>query len=104
MTITDITKFDKQRFDLLVYKIAQTKANYQSLMKSDEHLMGYRYNDNDRIARMIIGYFYSEAGCDYVVANSNFLKLNSNEIEAYIKKAVLDSAAADYWYTYEKQY
>lgn len=104
MTITDLSKFDKQRFDLLVFKIKDTKASYDSEMKSDEHLKGYRYNDNERIARMILGYFYSEAQCNYELANKNFLALNSTEIQSYIKKAVLESASADHWYTYEKQW
>ena len=104
MVLTDLTKFDKQRFDLLVYKIKDTKAKYDSEMNSDEHLKGYRYNDNERIARMILGYFYAESQFNYDVANKKFLSLNSTEIETYIQKAVLESASADHWYTYEKQW
>lgn len=102
--LTDLNKFDKQRFDVLVYKIKTTKQNYVQFMNSNEHYQSTRFNDNDRIGRMILGYFYGEAKMDYTLANSNFLATDSQAIETYIKKAVLESAKADYHYNFEKEW
>jgi len=102
MMLTDLKKLDKQRFSLLVFKIKATKQNYVQFMNENEHLQGSRFNDDNRIARMILGYFYGEAKMDYVIANQNFLLTDSQAIETYIKKAVLESASADHWYTNEK--
>jgi len=105
MTVIDINNFDTYRFNLLVAKIANVKADYDAdLVDQNEFLKGYRYNDNDRIARMILGDIYSECGYDAAKANSKFLSLDSTQMLSYIKKAVLESASADHWYTYEKQW
>lgn len=103
MTIVDTTKFDSYHFSLLVAKIKNTKESYD-LSDSDTYLKGSRYNDNDRIARMVVGNIYAEVKMDLEVAKAKFLSLNSVDIEPYIKQAVLDSASADHWYTYEKQW
>lgn len=105
MTIVDTTKFDAYRFSLLVAKIKNVKADFDSILADNEtYLKGYRYNDNDRIARMVVGDIYGELKFDLEAAKAKFLALNSEEIMPYIKKAVLDSASADHWYTYEKQW
>ena len=105
MFITDISKFDTHRLTLLVFKIQNTKAQYDdAIANTNEFLKGSRYKDDSRIARMILGDIYAESGSDHVKANAKFLSLNSIEIEPYIKKAVMDSASADYYYTYEKQW
>jgi hypothetical protein len=105
MILTDISKFDQERLTLLTYKIKETKANYDAyLADTDSYLKGSRYNDDARIARMVVGNIYGECKFDHVEASKKFLSLNSIEIEPYIKAAVLDSASADHWYTYEKQW
>lgn len=105
MILTDKSKFDAYAFNLLLHKIKNTKAQYDSdLAKEEWALKGYRYNDDERIARMVIGDIFGECGFDYEKANTKFISMNSIEIEPYIKKAVLDAASADYYYTYEKQY
>ncbi len=105
MIVTDISKFDASRLTLLVFKIKNTKAGYDSAISdTSEYLKGSRYNDDARIARMILGDIYGEMKFDVEKAAAKFLSLNSIEIEPYIKKAVLESASADYHYTYEKQW
>jgi hypothetical protein len=105
MIVTDISKFDAYRFNLLTHKIKNVKSDYDSdIADQSEYLKGSRYRDDDRIARMVVGYFFAEAGFDYEKANANFLALNSTEILPYIKKAIKESASADYHYTYEKQW
>ncbi len=105
MVLVDKDKFDKQRFYLLTHKIKQIKSQYDSAIESDDMSMkGRRYNDDDRIARMVVGDIYSECKFDIESAKKKFLALNSIEIEPYIKAAVIDSAGADHWYTYEKNY
>jgi hypothetical protein len=104
MVLVDINQFDQQRFYLLVNKVKLTKSNYDSLMNEGEHLKSRRYNDDDRIARMIVGDIYAECKYDIEAAKKKFLALNSIEIEPYIKSAVLESASCDYYYTYEKDW
>jgi hypothetical protein len=105
MILTDKSKFDAYAFNLLLHKIKNTKSQYDADIAADDMSMkGNRYNDDERIARMVIGDIYGEVGYDYVKANAKFISLNSIEIEPYIKAAVLDSASADHWYTYEKQW
>ena len=105
MTVININDFDQYRFSLLVAKIKNVKAEYDvDLQDADTYSKGYRYNDNDRIARMVLGFLYAETFYNGVKANEKFLSLNSEEILPYIKKAVLDSASADHYYTYEKQW
>ena len=103
MVLTDISKFDKERLQLLAYKIKETKHLYDAnLADTNTFLKGSRYNDDQRIARMILGNIYNECKFDYVEAAKKFLSLSSTEIEPYIKAAVLDYASCDYYYTYEK--
>jgi len=106
MVITDINKFDQQRFYLLTHKIKQNKHEYDSIIESSPHeyLKSTRYEDDGRIARMVVGEIYRESNFDIKEAASKFLSLNSTEIESYIKFCILDAARADYYYTYEKQW
>ena len=105
MILTDVTKFDAYRFTLLVAKINNIKSEFDlELADTETYLKGYRYNDNQRIARMVIGDIYAECEFNLEKANQKFLSLNSEETVPYIKKSILDSASADHWYTYEKQW
>jgi predicted MPP superfamily phosphohydrolase len=104
MTITDITKFDTYSFNLLVYKIKNTKSQYDVDFVGGEHFKGFRYNDDERIARMVIGDIFAECQRDENRANSKFISLDSIQMEAYIKRAVLESASCDHYYTFEKMY
>lgn len=105
MVIVDKSKFDAERLYLLEHKIKNTKHLYDAdLEKEDWALKGSRYNNDARIAMMVVGNIYAECEFDHEKANAKFLSLNSTEIEPYIKKAIIESASADYYYTYEKQY
>lgn len=105
MILTDLSKFDSYMFNLLVSKIKNTKSQYDSdLDKEESVLKGRRYSDDERIARMVVGNIYAECGFDYDKANKKLVSLSSVEIQPYIKAAILDSASADYYYTYEKQW
>jgi len=106
MLITNTSKFDQQRFYLLIHKIKQTKHLYDDTITSNEHeyLKGRRWEDDERIAAMILGDIYRECNFDYEKTNLKFLSLNSTEIEPYIKSSVLESASCDYYYTYEKDW
>lgn len=105
MIVVDVSKFDQQRFYLLTHKIKNTKSQYDQLIEEDDMAMkGRRYNDDERIARMVVGKIYGECNYDIEEAKKKFLALNSTDIEPYIKYAVLDSAGADHWYTYEKRW
>ena len=104
MIITDVTKFEAYMFNLLLHKIKNTKSEYDSDIASDEaSLKGSRYNDDARIARMVVGMIFAESGFDYTKANAKFISLNSTEMEPYIKSAVLEAASADYHYAFEKK-
>jgi hypothetical protein len=103
MILVDIKQFDSYRFSLLVAKIKNTKDQFD-VSDNETYFKGSRYNDNERIGRMVIGNIYGEVKFDIEAAKSKFLSLNSEEIMPYIKAAVLDSASADHWYTYEKQW
>lgn len=105
MILTDKSKFDAYMLSLVVAKIKNTKHEYDAdLAKEEWALKGRRYNDDERIALMVIGQVYGECNFDYVQANAKFISLDSIQIKTYIKKAVLESASADYYYTYEKQW
>ena len=105
MIMTDITKFDAYRLNLLIGKIKNTKSEFDSILEdTSQYLKGYRYKDDARIARIVLGNIYAEAGFSEEKAAAKFLALNSIEIMPYIKVAVLDAASADHWYTYEKQW
>lgn len=105
MILTDKSKFDAYMLNLVIAKIKNTKHEYDADLEKEEWaLKGSRYNDDERIALMVIGQIYGECGFDYTKANAKFISLSSIEIESYIKKAVLESASADYYYTYEKQW
>lgn len=105
MVLTDISKFEPYMFNLLLHKIKNTKSQYDSAISSDgEALKGTRYNDDERIARIVVGIIFSENNFDYDKANAKFISLDSAEMEPYIKRAVLESANADYHHAYEKQY
>ena len=105
MTLVNVKEFDTYRFSLLVAKIQNTKAQFDAdLEDSQTYLKGYRYKDNERIARFILSKIYDETKWDIEAAKAKFLSLNSEEIMPYIKLGVLDAASADYHYTYEKQW
>lgn len=105
MYITNITKYDSYMVSLLVARIGNTKPDYDSdIAKDDSLLKGRRYNDNERIARMVLGNIYAEVGFDEAKANAKFISLNSTEMQPYIKAAIIESASADHYYTFEKQW
>lgn len=103
MVLVNVQEFDQYRFSLLVAKIKNIKEQFD-VSDSSQYLKSSRYNDNERIARMVVGNIYAEMNYNLEAAKSKFLQLNSEEIVPYIKTAVLDSASADHWYTYEKQW
>ena len=41
---------------------------------------------------------------NYKAANSKFLSLDTTQIDPYIERAVQESAGADFYYTFEKEY
>ncbi len=105
MITTDTSKFDAYRLYLLVGKIKNTKGEFNAeLEDTSQYYKGSRYNDDYRIARLILGNIFAEVGFNQEKASAKFLELNSIEIMPYIKKAVLDAASADYHYQYEKQW
>ncbi len=105
MFVTNTSNFDAYRLNLLIGKIKNTKAIYDAdLQDLNTYYKGYRYNNDERIAHMILGNIFNECQSNYVAANAKFLSLDSIQIEPYIKAAVLESASADHWYLYEKQW
>ena len=97
-------EFDQQRLYLVVGKIKETKPSYDGFLETNEHHKGRRYNDDERIGQVLLSFIFEECGFDLEKSRSRFLSLNSQEIEPYIKKAILESASADYYYTYEKDW
>jgi hypothetical protein len=105
MNHTLLEKIDKHKFYLLVHKIKQTKPQFDD--KIEDNLVaikGWRYNDDERIARNVISQIYDECGGNIEQTNKTFLSLSSSEIEPYIEKAVVYSAVSDYWYEEEKEW
>ena len=109
MLIFDIAKFDEQRLYLLVARIKNTKKKYNTDNLDDWYCEGSRYYDNERIVRMLCGYLVDETrnldgSTNYKAANSKFISMDTSQIDPYIKKAVLESASADYYYKFEKDW
>ena len=106
MVVISVTNFDQDKFYLLKHKIKETKSQYDSLLEAqpNEYLKGSRYEDNSRLANMVLGDLYQECDYSYPEANKLFLSLTSVEIEPYIRKAILESASADYYYKFEKNW
>ena len=105
MINVDHSKFNELNFKLLIQEIRNTKYRYDSdLSDESTYFKGSRYKDDERIARMILGFIYEECGYDALIANIKFVSMNLFEIETYIKKAVLESASCDYYYSFEKEY
>lgn len=105
MQITDITKFDAYQVSLLIKKIENVKPDFDdALDEVYDTIKGFRYGQNGRIARLILGQLFTECDFDCIKANAKFISLNSTEIIPYIKDAVIESARADYHYAYEKKY
>jgi len=107
MLIFDIKKFDEQRVYLLQGRIGSIK-DFLPLDPEWSH-KGSRYNDNERISRLVLGYIIEETldqdkNRNYKAANSKFLSLDTNQIDPYIHKAVQEAADADFYYTFEKEY
>ena len=105
MVVINLQNFDQDKFYLLKGRISQTKAEHLDLIKeSDDMMCGSRYDNDARIAQMVLGYLYQEVDFNYEDANKLFLSLSSIETDPYIKKAVLESASADYYYAFEKRW
>lgn len=112
MVLVNVKEFDQHKFYLLTHKIKNTKFEVldmphketQEYDHNDWKMMGSRYRDDERIARMVIGDIYAANNMNLEKAKKAFLAMSSVEIEPYIKKAVNESASADYWYTFEKEY
>ena len=104
MVVVDKSHFDAYSFNLLFWKIKNTKSQYDTDLEGSEAIKGVRYRDDDRIARMVLGYIFTECGFDPSYANKKFISLNSIDIEPYIRQAILESARADCHYLQEKKY
>jgi len=101
-------KIDQQRYYLLQGRIGQIKDSIVP-EDTDWYLRGWRYNDNERIAYMIIGDIVKETKDqdghhNYEAANAKFISMDTHQIDVYIKKSVLESASADHWYAFEKEW
>ena len=101
------SNFDNQRFNLLQGRIENTKDSVE--LDPEWSYKGMRYSDDERITRMILGYIIKETAdqngdYNYEAANSKFLSLDIHQIDPYITKAVKESAGADYYYKYEKDW
>lgn len=105
MINVQIKEFDSQRFYLLVHRIKQNKAAFYEAMENDAMTYrGTRYNNDERMAQMIVGSIYGEVDFDLEEAKRVFLSLTSSEMDCYIKAAVYESTSADFYYKFEKEY
>ena len=104
MILFDITKFDSQKVYLLQGRIGNIKDSVE--LNADCFCKGIRYNDNERISRLVLGYIIgSEKGViDYESANANFLSLNTTQIDPLIYRAVYEAAESDFYYEFEKEW
>jgi len=116
MILVNVEEFDKERLYLLTHKIKLNKEEYIEFTPEDrdwtgvdtDHtnmtMKGRRYNDDERIARMVVGEIYGKCNFNLEEAKKMFLALSSTEMEPIIKYCVNDAAESDYWYTYEKEW
>lgn len=112
MRLVDINKFDSQKFHTLTHKINNVKNDVE--LNPAECEKGGRFHNNERIARIVLGYIFEEVEKEsgdaieflnaYSIANMRFLSLDHKGIMPYIKKAVEESARADYYYANEKDW
>jgi len=101
------SKIDKQRLNLLIGRIKNIKNTFELI--EGVHYRDSRFEDDSRIAYMIIGDIVEETrnedgSHNYEAANSKFISMNTSEIHPYIERAVLDSAGADFYYKFEKDW
>ena len=80
MVVVDKSHFDAYSFNLLFWKIKNTKSQYDTDLEGSEAIKGVRYRDDDRIARMVLGYIFTECGFDPSYANKKFISLLKNKI------------------------
>ena len=109
MIIFDYEQFDQEKVYLLIGRIKNTKSLYDNDLNPHWSEKGRRYYDDERISRMVLGYILEKTAdkpfkFNIEKANSKFLSMDTHEIDPYIKKAVIEAAEADYYYTYEKEW
>lgn len=109
MVSVDITQFDQDKLTLLKGKIDFMKENIIELADGevDHRLMimrGSRFDNSERIARTVVGKLYAKCKFDIELAKKMFLEISSLDIEPFIIDSVKESASADYYYNYEKDY
>ena len=108
MLIFDLEKFDSQRVYLLKARIGNIKDSIALDIYCSHR--GRRYSDNERIARIVLGYIIKDAMEDkeyeinYDKANAMFISLDTNQIDPYIERAIHESAGADFYYAFEKEW
>jgi hypothetical protein len=104
MIILDYSKFDEHKVYLLTHRIKNTKEYI--ILDKDFMEKDYRYNDDSRIAKLVLGYIAEQTkdGYDFNLgkANDKFLSLSSIDIDPYIADAVKEAASCDYHYNREK--
>ena len=69
MIVTDLSKFDSYMFNLLVHKVSTVKADYDADVDDrNQFLKGSRYNNDQRIARMVLGYFFADSSIKRILS------------------------------------
>jgi len=108
MLLIDIEKFDENKRDMVEDRIADIKHTVS--LNNDCEFKGRRYSDNKRMVYMICGVIAgelpnnSDGRYDYNTANDIFVKMDTYQLDRYIKKIVKESASADYYYMFEKDW
>ncbi len=107
MLFFDVKEFDEQRVYLVQGRIGNIKESVS--LDQDWSYKGRRYKDNERIARLLLGYLIQETldqngDRNYKAANSKLLSLDTHKTDPYIIRAVKESAGADFYYKFEKEW
>lgn len=113
MIVFDYSLFDPVKMCSLIHRIKNTKHLYDEDLNPDYSEKGRRYHDDERVARMVCGYFLEEFSqpingtqgfFNVTKANEKLKSLDSHQIDPYIKRAVVESAESDYHYNNEKEW
>ncbi len=95
-TYSDKPRPPKVFDDMVLREVGRIKVTVH--LDSDNQLEGSRWKNNQGIADMVVNWivFYD--------LGKRFQAIPKEQLHTLIVGAIHDSASADYWYTYEKQW
>jgi hypothetical protein len=88
--------------EILINEIDQAKIIFNK--PNLDWLEGRRYNDNKRVAIVIMGEIESYCDENDLICKQYLMNLSDENLQEWINKALIYSGESDYWYIYEKEF